>query len=167
MSSPQLFSFNNYRKAEYVIFFCQLTIIPDGSRAHFLPHKILNLRLRAVKAKDAFACGKEAEPEVPAVPEKAEEKGCHPIGPFKKGKFICVHQTGKCLVACRRKYLTLKNEINQLKCINGKWLTYYSSEIVDYQTIYSNLNYICRLKRKRSKNLYFTNQVEATKNKNN
>ena len=70
------------------------------------------------------------EPEVKSEPEVETPPGCHVMGPYKKGKFVCNPLTKRCRVACRRKYFSIYNEYNELKCLNGKWMTYRSSELV-------------------------------------
>ena len=72
----------------------------------------------------------KSEPEVQPEPEVDVHSGCHVMGPYKKAKFVCNPLTKRCRVACRRKYFSIYNEYNELKCLNGKWMTYRSSELV-------------------------------------
>ena len=48
--------------------------------------------------------------------------------------------------------------MNQLKCINGQWLTYKQSEKVSYEEIYIVLPYLCRDKQALARSeAYFRN----------
>ena len=72
----------------------------------------------------------EVKTEVKSETEVETFSGCHVMGPYKKAKFVCNSLTKRCRVACRRKYNSIYNEYNELKCLNGKWMTYRSSELV-------------------------------------
>ena len=72
----------------------------------------------------------EVKSEDSSKPEVESSTACHVMGPYKKAKFVCNPLTKRCRVACRRKYNSVYNEYNELKCLNGKWLTYRSSELV-------------------------------------
>ena len=88
----------------------------------------------APKDKNSAEAQPEAKPEVKSEHKSETEaeisSGCHVMGPYKKAKFVCNPLTKRCRVACRRKYNSVYNEYNELKCLNGKWLTYRSSELV-------------------------------------
>ena len=94
------------------------------------PHQEIKEDTQKDDGADATGNKPEVSSEDITNTEVESSSACHVMGPYKKAKFVCNPLTKRCRVACRRKYNSVYNEYNELKCLNGKWLTYRSSELV-------------------------------------
>ena len=93
---PQMVKFVNHRAADFVALQVRLKLMPDGTKNGLIHARVLNVRVKAVE--------KTAEVEDKAVKKNIIGNECHPIGPFPKGKLVCIESYGLCRLACRRHY---------------------------------------------------------------